>query len=288
MKKALIFAALLPLLFACNKDNSNKEIPTLPATPKADYAIKVEAPASSGLAPAFHTLEFTGDGNYILEKNNGGEVIIETGKYDVELKDDDVIYLFLDKDAKATLPKLTKANEINITFTLNGASFSGIVNLLNALGVDAFTLATCRDWVVDDIDVSVEGNGFSFGKVYNGACNLQTVATDLKAQGLNINPSDFAGYDVKSVEFTTYKSFKIQFAAAPVYYGSFDGFAADGSFNYTFDGNDVGNSFISASSKGQVAWNNAKPSLTLKSVIKDSKNNKEYNSVIKLTLKKAN
>lgn len=299
MKKLLMMAAALTVLFACNKENnSTKNIPTLHPTPKADYAIMLEIPNHSLLASEVKTIEFTGEGNYMMElplKKGAPAASVEdvevvVGQFNATEVDKDsklnVLYEIVDKEGcSVSFEKPTKANEIQVTFTWNGKTVTGIANILSPMVQTLFTMAINRQWSIEETDLNVEGSGVKFGKIYKG-CDLQAIAGDLKEQGININASKLSGHTVKSVEFTWYGSLKIEFTGAPAYYGNFGSFSDNGGFSYTFHGENAGDAIISGTSTGSVSFNNKQqPVLMLRSKVKDENNGKEYDCTINLTLK---
>lgn len=304
MKKLLMMAAALTVLFACHKENNSREnIPALNPTPKADYAIMLEVPNHSLLAAEVKTIEFTGDGNFMFElplkKESGSgsastestkDVEVVTGQFNATEVDKDskinVLYEIVDKpDCSVSFEKPTKANEIQVTFTWNGKTVTGVANILSPMAMTLFTSAINRQWGIEETDLNVEGSGVKFGKIYKG-CDLQAIAGDLKEQGININASKLSGHTVKSVEFTWYGSLKIEFTGAPAYYGNFGSFSDNGAFSYTFHGENAGDAIISGSSTGSVSFNTKQqPVLMLRSKVKDENNGKEYDCTINLTLK---
>lgn len=307
MKRFLLFAALLPLFFvACNKEgktgDDNKNVVELPAPPQADYAAKIEVTPGTQLAKEVRTIEFTGEGNFVLVcpvlkedgEPDGDNVLVYTGDFKVSHEGEDIIYdlgEIEDMEAKVILKKKTKVLDLgdyDIVFVFKAKSTNGTGSntpppmddnnddLTHLVGI----------WEVQETDLSVEATGFTFGKIYQHG-DLHAITQDLKEQGVGVDPTKLVGYAIKTIEFTEYYSINIEFFGAKPYYGSLDDIDDKGNFVYNLEQAHNGTLFLADDAMGFVGWKTkyTAPVLALKSTFKDSANGKEYKAAVKFTLK---
>lgn len=292
MKKLLIALALVPMLFACDRlkrDDASKADTSIPTftdldVPFREDAMKFDVPQKAyneinPIAKEVKTVEFTETGVAIVEFT---DKTLET-TYEVESKDGKKTFVLKDLGKlELDLPSKAAGDLYKAVFDLSGIGkgvLSGYLQELAKIALTEFAKAACRDWKVEETDVKVTGSGAGLDKTYKG-CNLEEIANDLKAQNININVSKVAGYVVKSISFTCNKTFKVNFTAKETYFGSFDEFASNGAFKYTFNGSEVGNPLINGQGTGTVGFRNGKLVLQIDANIEDGGSSKKYDTKV--------
>lgn len=308
MKKILVLAALLPLLFACTKQpgtNNGRidpaDAPALPPTPSKEYAAKFDIPAQTELFNHFRSIEFTGEGNYTLvmpAKDDEGkpiadEVLIKSGTYKIGTGSDEktTIYELTDDNATVTVQPVTKFTlaEMLITISYASVNYQGAAIAAAQFDNTTFNQSICRVWQIVDTDLMVQGaNGFSFGKIYQG-CDFEAITKDLADQKINIDASKFAGLKVNTIEISESKTLKIVFTNGSEHYGDFTSFDNNGNFAYKVAATTQANIFFDGNVTGSVSFQfiNRKimPVLSISSSFKEESTGKVYDTQISFTLK---
>lgn len=203
MKKiftVLTLAALLPLLFSCNKENGDVVFDQPEFTqyacqliPKsAEPALAPTRSTTAGASPLV-SIELTESGLYVLgQLNNSLQVVYSSGRYTVSGK----IYTL---SGFGTLSfDNSVSGDVSVTVTpLGGVAQTILATLRKAATVNN---PLCRNWTVDKTRVTVKG--WTTASADFAGCNFHEIAEFLRKNG-NKAPADVPeNYGLKSISFT--------------------------------------------------------------------------------------
>ena len=134
-----------------------------------------------------------------------------------------------------------------------GNEFSGTANVAASTTSSTAENNFARTWRVDNVVLSVSGNGVSIMKSFNG-CNLYEMAQYAASNGVSQLASklpQLEGYNVQYVMFTGADSFIISFSGASAITGTFK-LPADKKLNYDFSASD--NPFFHGTASGSYEF----------------------------------
>ncbi len=192
------------------------------------------APITSGTAAdqGYQQIEFTDGGRYIITRSTqetkaDDNTEILTGTYTVQNN----VYV-LDGFGSIEFGS-------NGSFTIKlegGVTVTGTGEEEPKLPDNDFSRDIAHTWKIDKVDLSVNADGKNIGFVKDG-CNLEQIGKELieqaKKLGANVtvDVAKLAGYNVKTVSFTTSNTFIVEFTGADPFKANISGISG---YNFTY------------------------------------------------------
>lgn len=269
MKKTLFTAtlvALLPLLFACNKNNdtdtrfedprfiqyAGQLIPASSLTTAADQcAIRTEDVTETVL----HSIELTESGLYAVGTLHDGELSYRMGEYSVA---GDVYTL---NGYGSIQFDNSNAGQVELVITQDGMAAEEMpATFSRATGTDQLY----RGWTIDKTRVTVRG--WTTASADFTGCNLYEIAQFIRNNGHDA-PDDIApGLELRSISFTGTEKMLFAYSDGT---GDASEFKYNGSsFSYRWDDDKMGFTFLPK--QATVEYMDGKCILSISSDIQDS------------------
>lgn len=239
MKKFFVFAATAALLLSfvsCNNkiDYGGNTGPQakIEKAKNADDAKKITVKSGTAADQGYQQIEFTDGGRYIITRSTqetkaDDNTEILTGTYTVQNN----IYV-LDGFGSIEFGS-------NGSFTIKlegGVTVTGTGEEEPKLPDNDFSRDIAHTWKIDKVDLSVNADGKNIGFVKDG-CNLEQIGKELieqaKKLGANVtvDVAKLAGYNVKTVSFTTSNTFIVEFTGADPFKANISGISG---YNFTY------------------------------------------------------